>query len=90
VYVAAYADPARRRLVSTDGGLHPVWRGDGRELYFWQGDQLVALELHVAPGAALPEVRMRTPLFRAKYHGGVNTMYDVSPDGTRFVIVEGG
>jgi hypothetical protein len=87
VYVAAYADPARRRLVSTDGGLHPVWRGDGRELYFWQGDQLVAVELHAAPGAALPEVRLRTPLFRAKYHGGVNTMYDVSPDGERFVIV---
>jgi hypothetical protein len=26
-------------------------------------------------------------LFRAPYVGGVNTMYDVSPDGERFVIV---
>jgi hypothetical protein len=26
-------------------------------------------------------------LFRAPYPGGVNTMYDVSPDGERFVIV---
>jgi hypothetical protein len=26
-------------------------------------------------------------LFRAPYHVGVNTMYDASPDGQRFVIV---
>jgi hypothetical protein len=26
-------------------------------------------------------------LFRAPYHVGVNTMYDASPDGARFVIV---
>ena len=29
----------------------------------------------------------RTVLFRASYHIGPNTMYDVSPDGERFVIV---
>jgi len=27
-------------------------------------------------------------LFRAAYEGALNTMYDVSPDGQRFVIVE--
>jgi hypothetical protein len=27
-------------------------------------------------------------LFRASYEGGVNTMYDASPDGQRFVVVQ--
>jgi hypothetical protein len=27
-------------------------------------------------------------LFRAPYHVGPNTMYDVSPNGDRFVIVQ--
>ena len=36
---------------------------------------------------ATPAVGERTTLFRAPYHAGSNTMYDVSPDGKRFVIV---
>jgi hypothetical protein len=29
-------------------------------------------------------------LFRARYQSNVNTMYDVSPNGDRFVIVTSG
>jgi hypothetical protein len=32
-------------------------------------------------------VGTQSVLFRAPYRGGVNTMYDVSPDGERCVIV---
>ena len=32
-------------------------------------------------------MRGRTPLFRAPYLANVNPNYDVSPDGTRFVLV---
>jgi hypothetical protein len=38
-------------------------------------------------GNAPPTDETRTLLFRAPYVGGVSTMYDVSPDGQRFVIV---
>ena len=38
-------------------------------------------------GSSRTHVETRTLLFRAPYHGGVSTMYDVSPDGQRFVIV---
>ena len=33
VYVQAYPTPALKTLVSVGGGVNPVWRGDGRELY---------------------------------------------------------
>jgi serine/threonine-protein kinase len=87
VYVQSYPTPGQKTLVSTQGGLHPVWRGDGAELYYWQGDQLVAVTL--AAGGGPLTVRERTPLFRAPYPGGVTPMYDVSPDGSRFVLVVG-
>jgi hypothetical protein len=73
--------------VSSEGGIHPVWRGDGRELYYWHDGALVAVQLNAAWGDAPPAVGTRTVLFRAPYNVGANTMYDVSPDGQRFVIV---
>jgi Tol biopolymer transport system component/DNA-binding winged helix-turn-helix (wHTH) protein len=32
---------ARRMTVSTDGGTHPFWSADGRELFFQAGDRLM-------------------------------------------------
>jgi Tol biopolymer transport system component len=87
VYIQPYPGPGRAVPVSTAGGINPVWRRDGRELYYWERDQLVAASL--APGASgePPVVRARTPLFRAVILG---SNFDASPDGTRFAIVGGG
>jgi hypothetical protein len=87
VYLDSYPTPRRRVAISSDGGVHPVWRGDGRELYYWRDGALVAVRLGDASGDAPPIAGTRTVLFRAPYQVGVNTMYDVSPDGERFVIV---
>jgi hypothetical protein len=90
VYLDSYSWPKRRVLVSQGGGMHPVWRGDGRELYYWRGDSLVAVPLAAAQGDAAPAIGAQTVLFRALYEAGWNTMYDASADGARFVIVRRG
>lgn len=87
VYLDSYPKPGQRVTVSSGGGVHPVWRGDGRELYYWQGGGLVAAQLGSTWGSSAPAVTSRTVLFRAPYLVGLNTMYDVSADGNRFVIV---
>jgi serine/threonine-protein kinase len=87
VYVQSYPTPGRKVLVSAGGGTAPAWRRDGRELYYWQGDQLIAASLEARGAGDPPIVRGRTPLFHASLVGG---NYDVSPDGTRFVVVVGG
>lgn len=87
VYLDSYPQPGRRVVISSGGGVHPVWRGDGRELYYWRDGALVAVPLGAAVSGT-PTVRgAETVLFSAQYHIGVNTMYDVSPDGQRFVII---
>jgi len=90
VYVDSYPRPGKRIAISQDGGIHPVWRGDGRELYYWSDDALIAVKLGVPPGDSPVAIEGRTLLFRAPYQVGLNTMYDVSPDGRSFVIVRNG
>ena len=89
VYLDSYAHPGRgRTTISIGGGVHPVWRADGRELYYWRDGALVAVRMAAPVGDAAPVSGEQTVLFRAAYPGGINPMYDVSPDGQRFVIVQ--
>jgi serine/threonine-protein kinase len=88
VYLDSYPRPGRRVTISTGGGVHPVWRGDGHELYYWRDGALVAVQLGASVGGAPPARGAQTVLFRAPYLVSINTMYDVSPDGQRFVIVQ--
>jgi serine/threonine-protein kinase len=87
VYLDSYPRPGRRVLLSSNGGAHPVWRGDGRELYYWNDGRLMAVPVDAGSGARAPVIGEAAVLFSAPYYVGPNTMYDVSPDGKRFVIV---
>jgi hypothetical protein len=87
VYVDSYPDPRDRVMVSRDGGTDPVWRADGRELYYWRGDTLIAVPIDGSRSGRPPKLGGQRVLFQAPYEHTLNSMYDVSPDGQRFVIV---
>jgi serine/threonine-protein kinase len=84
VYVQSFPVLGNKVIVSSGGGRDPAWRGDGRELYYWQGDQLMAAQLD--PTVPL-SVRVRAPLFHAAYMVGAHANYDVRADGRQFVVV---
>lgn len=86
VYLDSYPTPGRRVRVSSGAGIHPVWRGNGRELYYWSEDRLMAVPF--AAGGSWPAIGEARLLFRAPYPGGPNAMYDVSPDGQHFIIAK--
>ncbi|HTK48270.1 MAG TPA: hypothetical protein VL328_09860, partial [Gemmatimonadaceae bacterium] len=90
VYVQAYPTPRLKTVVSAGGGVGPVWRADGRELYYWQGTQLFAVDIAPSRVDEAPVLRHPTPLFRAPLFVGLAANYDVSPDGRRFAIVIAG
>jgi len=77
-----------RWQVSTDGGTHPVWARDGRELFFvGPNRQLMA----VSVDSTRAELRASTParvLSASYYHTEFPTSYDVAPDGTRFLMIK--
>ena len=87
VYVQSFPDRARKTVISVDGGCDPAWRGDGRELFYWHGNQLVAVALAPGTDAGSPAVIQRETLFEHPYRQAQQANYDVSPDGQSFAVV---
>jgi serine/threonine-protein kinase len=84
VYVQPFPGPGSKWLVSIDGGIDPVWSRDGRELFYRQGDQMMAVS--VAPKGQFSAGRPQR-LFEVHFDAGDNgPNYDVSPDGQGFVM----
>ncbi len=79
-----------QRLVSTAGGIYPVWRPDGKELYYLNPAGAMMAAPITVTGTAL-EPGAPVVLFPTRiYGGGVEQVgegrqYDVAPDG-RFLI----
>jgi Tol biopolymer transport system component len=89
VFIESFPAPGGRRQVSTDGGVHPRWRRDGRELYYYAADgRLMAAPVESGSDS---RVGMPVPLFQARLLGGpavavgVLAQYDVAADG-RFLL----
>ena len=85
VYVRASAGGERRWQVSLAGGTDPVWARSGRELFYRQENDMMAVDVSTA-GAMFTSGRPRK-LFTARHAGGVVASYDVSADGRRFLMV---
>jgi Tol biopolymer transport system component len=94
IYVRPFSAPGAPpaeglRQVSTAGGIHPVWRPDGRELYYIDPvGALVAAPIAVngstlVPGT--PTVRFSTRILGGGIDAGQGRQYDIAPDG-RFLI----
>ena len=84
VYVQPFPGPGPKWLVSTDGGIDPVWSKDGRELFYRRDDQMMAVS--VAPKGEFSAGRPQR-LFEIRFDAGDNgPNYDVSRDGTWFVM----
>ena len=88
VYVVPFPHREGRWQVSKGGGLQPRWRRDGKELLFvGTGNRLMAAEVR-DNGASL-EIGNRLSLFPIHPAPGPFRTYDVTGDGTRFIVVSG-
>jgi Tol biopolymer transport system component len=91
VYVAAFPGPGGKQQVSPSGGEDPVWRRDGRELFFLAGGKIMAAEVKTN-GSGL-DIGNAQLLFDPHSGFGGFAHYDVTRDGNRFIVAtlgEGG
>jgi serine/threonine-protein kinase len=86
VYVQPYPGPGARVQVSIDGGMRPVWAASGRELFYRNGDKMMAVPIETKPDFKAGAPRM---LFEGRYwHAGLD--YQVSLAGDRFYLIREG
>ena len=85
VYVAAFPGPGERWQISTEGGIQPRWRRDGKELFYLSLDlSLMSVEFRGSGASVEPGVP--TVLFEPH---PLPNFFDAAADG-RFLIVSSG
>jgi DNA-binding winged helix-turn-helix (wHTH) protein/Tol biopolymer transport system component len=88
VYVCKFPGGEGRVRVSSDGGLYPRWRRDGKELYYVEGpDYSESRDLVAVPVTTTPTFQITGPpqkLFTLP----TGTTPAPSADGQRFVVAE--
>ena len=82
VYVTDLPSGTARYRVSTTGGEFPCWSRDGRQIFYLQGETMMAV--NVRPGSAFA---VDAP--RALFEVPIATFneFDVAPDGSRFYMI---
>jgi len=85
VYVQRFPSLGDKRIVSIGGGVEPMWRKDGKELFYLSPEYSI-VSVSFAPGAS-PVIGRPQPLFRAPVNTSTSrNHYAVTPDGQRFLI----
>jgi eukaryotic-like serine/threonine-protein kinase len=87
VYVQTFPQRLGNWQISTSGGSDPMWRRDGRELFYLSSDNklmVVDVKTNTPPfQAGIPK-----PLFQTQPIPGLwRNRYVVSPDGQRFLML---
>jgi Tol biopolymer transport system component len=87
VYVQPYPGPGGKWQISTEGGTEPLWNPAGHELFFRDGNRMMAVSVNLQPGfsADKPVVLFEGPWLATR---GTFQHYDVAPDGKRFLMLK--
>jgi serine/threonine-protein kinase len=94
IYVQPWPGPGPKIQISSEGGMDPVWRPDGKEIFYRNGTKMMAVAVSTQPSfqAGRPQSLwegdyMFGPSSGCGIKGTTTTSYDVSPDGQRFLMI---
>jgi Tol biopolymer transport system component len=87
VYVQPFPSLDAKWKISTDGGAEPLWSPIGRELFYRNGDKMMAVTLETKPAFAVSKSRL---VFEAPYAHISSDIpnFDVARDGQRLLMVK--
>ena len=88
VYVQRFPGGGGRYQVSIGGGGEPLWRPDGREIYYRNGDAVMSAAVTAEGGFSTGKPSL---LFHGNYvpeQGFGHPNWDISRDGKRFMMMQ--
>jgi len=85
VYLRRLDESAARWRVSPGNGTEPRWGPGGREIFYRSGDTVMSVDVRLGDEPVFGQPRR---LFVGQYQAsGSQPLYDVAPDGRRFLMV---
>ena len=87
IYVRPFPDVnGGKWQVSTSGGSSPRWSPDGGQLFYRNGDSMMAVAVETG---TIFKAGAEKRLFQNTYsHDLLAEMWDISPDGKRFLMIK--
>jgi serine/threonine-protein kinase len=92
IYVRPFPSGSGKWQISTNGGRYARWSPDGRELYYRNDDGLAVVSVDPSGESFVadkPRQLFDGPFLSLSIYGSTLADYDVSPDGKRFVMMQG-
>jgi eukaryotic-like serine/threonine-protein kinase len=87
VYVMAFPPSGGKWQISAQGGSHPRWRADGKEIFYISADNKMMAE-GIRTAATTVETGKPVELFPFVAGRNILSPYDVTADGQRFLVEE--
>jgi DNA-binding winged helix-turn-helix (wHTH) protein/WD40 repeat protein len=90
VYLTSFPEPGARLQLSVDGGEQPAWGRNGTEVVFLGTEGIMAVSLSTSPtlSAGTPRKLYAWSPPAPSLEGSYRNLYDVSPDGARFLLID--
>ena len=84
IYVRTFPEGDGPWQISNEGGRAPRWSPDGRELFYLDEGAMIGVSIETEPAVRTVGTRK---LFEGNYYD-LSHSYDVSRDGTRFIMIQ--
>ena len=86
IYVQPFPNPGARIQVTTEGGTEPLWSRSGKALVYRTLDAVVSVPVSTSPNFRMGE--RRTIVTGDYLTETTHQDYDISPDGTRLLMLK--
>jgi Tol biopolymer transport system component len=86
IAITHFPDGAHKYQVSTAGGFNPIWRHDGKELFFYSPSDSSISSVSVESHGQELSLGKATALFQVHPFAPRIGVFDVTPDGQRFLV----
>jgi len=89
IFIKPYPGPGEAQQISTAEGREPIWGPRGDELFYRYWRRLMAVTLQTEPDFVADAPRV---VHEGDFHESEDPLfhnYDISPDGSRFVVIHG-
>jgi Tol biopolymer transport system component len=89
LFVQPYPATGAKYQITTDGGVAPLWSPDGKQMFYWWGGRIFAIDVRTEPNFSFGKPSPLPVSSVLEEAPGLQN-FDITPDGKQFLIIPRG